>query len=205
MCCHKGFVQKSDIMVLVGQCLTIMSPDVICSFTKKYLMSMCLVHYWWIPFHPLLTILHFFLINDVSALLLQSWKGPYSLLYGLIHSNEFNFVESFVIHFCQINVEYSDPPPTTTTPPVWLLISWWVANVASTCQLISSVLYSDSLSERSGVLQKYLITHNSFLLSSWSGLLTLVVTKATAVWMFGQNKVLALRDGKAVHLIHVGM
>jgi len=65
-------------------------------------------------------------------LLLQECMGQEYLACGVIYTNKFCHCWDFVLNLCQIDVEYSAIPPRAMISPMWILISWWLANDAST-------------------------------------------------------------------------
>ena len=123
-CPCKGFVKKSASMIDEGQYSTLNSPLSILSFTKKYLMSMCLEF----PVHEFLP---FFSISIV--LVLSSYNTLSLIVYPCAVINRINHklygkysltptssdsVELFTFNFYILLLACTTPKTRDIAPPV---------------------------------------------------------------------------------------
>ena len=96
-----------------------------------------------------------------------------------------------MFRFCFIDVEIKDPFPSEAVPLIWLLVLGWTPKEPSTHHLTIFVKSALKIRGRVSVARKYLIKRTSLVQSSSSGQSTLVVSNVTAVWISGQDSLVA--------------
>ena len=90
--------------------------------------------------------------------------------------------------FCLFKADYRAPHPIIVIPPVWLFMSWFTVNAASTHHFTIPVPSYSKVSTRSLVPLRYFSMRSNFLSLSSSGSLTCIFVKATPVRMSSRSR-----------------